>query len=111
MLVRSVLAHASQLYVIPQQDAEECKRLALRFMHRPRFWIHGKEGHAFFPAGNDMGLKAIPKSPAEIAWPSHSMAAPCSFQTTVPEFNNWLEPLAMDQSPTSDAMLSWGHHL
>ena len=32
-------------------------------MHGPRFWIHGPEGHAFFRAQKDLGLKAAPRFP------------------------------------------------
>ena len=40
--------------------------MALRFMHGPRFWLHGQGGHAFFRAGVEIGLKAVPRCPQSV---------------------------------------------
>jgi hypothetical protein len=63
MCALSVLGFTSRLYMLPDSFAKEANSMALRFMHGPRFWIHGPEGHAFFRAQKDLGLKAVPRCP------------------------------------------------
>ena len=63
----STLNFISQLYVLPPSLAKECSEMALRFMHGPRFWLHGPGGHAYFRAGIEIGLKAIPKCPHAVS--------------------------------------------
>jgi len=71
----SVLAFVAQLYIIPDHLAQECKRMALRFMHGPGVWLHGEGGHAFFQAEKQLGLKACPHSP-------EAYCLACTFQGT-----------------------------
>jgi len=59
----SVLNFVSQLYVLPDEYAKFCKQMALRFMHGPRFWLHGEDGHVAFRANDELGLKASPRCP------------------------------------------------
>ena len=60
----SVLSFISQLYLLPEEWEKEITQTALRYMHGPRMWLHGRGGHAFFQAEKDIGLKATPRCPA-----------------------------------------------
>ena len=57
----------SQLYVLPKKFAKECHDFALRFMLGPRDWIRGKNGHAYFRAELEIGLKAVTKCPQAVS--------------------------------------------
>ena len=61
MFALSVLTFIGQLYLLPEHFVDECRRVSLKFMKGPRFWLHGKQGHAFFTAGRDIGFHATPK--------------------------------------------------
>ena len=45
----------------PPDFVKECRITSLKFMHGPRFWIHGVGGHAFFRAEEEIGFPAVPK--------------------------------------------------
>ena len=34
-----------------------------KFLHGPRMWLWGEQGHAFFRAAKDLGMKASPRCP------------------------------------------------
>ena len=38
----------------------ECRAPTLKFMKGPRFWLHGKAGHAYFQAKHELGYPATP---------------------------------------------------
>jgi len=61
MFAVSVFSFIGQLYVLPPDFIKECRIISLKFMHGPRFWIHGVGGHAFFRAGEEVGFPAVPK--------------------------------------------------
>ena len=61
MFAVSVFSFVGQLYVLPPDFIKECRTISLKFMHGPRFWIHGVGGHAFFRAGEEVGFPAVPK--------------------------------------------------
>ena len=61
MFATSVFNFISQLYALPPAFQKECNELALKFMHGPRFWLHGARGHAFFRAGVEIGFPACPR--------------------------------------------------
>ena len=63
----SVLSFVSQLYVTPPVYAKQCDAMATRFMHGPRFWLHGEGGDVCFRAGLELGLKASPKCPQAVS--------------------------------------------
>ena len=61
MFVASLFNFVSQVYIIPDAYQKECRETALKFMHGPRFWLHGTGGHAFFRAEEEIGFPAVPK--------------------------------------------------
>ena len=91
MFALSVLTFIGQLYLLPEQFVDECRATSLKFMKGPRFWLHGKKGHAFFRAGREIGFQASPKC-----------AETCGFQicycTTlkhIPDFETKLSKLSV----------------
>ena len=63
MFAFSVLNFHSQLYIPPGSVLKVARAWAGRFLHGPRFWLWGVEGHAFFRAGRDLGMKTSPRCP------------------------------------------------
>ena len=63
MFALSVLNFISQLYTPPPEIMKQLLEWAGKFAKGPRYWLWGTGGHAFFRAGQDIGMKSVPRCP------------------------------------------------
>ena len=57
MFAISVFNCVSQLYILPTECLKECRETSLKFMHGPRYWLHGVGGHVFLGLERKSGFQ------------------------------------------------------